>query len=589
MFLAAAALLPLLAGAGGGDWPNVLDPLASWTFDLGSQVGFRAGGQPADGHGSPLTVAITGPVPDWAIPAGSRSVHLMAGAVPCSKLLPPFCSCAGGAGHVRNCSCSAGSGKCGPGGAGSKTCQICDNTPGPAPHDPLQLPVFTYGAQLSGGAAAPSQEAALLPGSVNVKRWDAAGSVEVSASLAFVSANTSVVNFTVRSLRTSGAAQSLALVIGGSSVKNATNATGGDGVNFELPGGSGGSCFQTPDFHSGGIRILETDCFGHTNCSTLGERWSSDAEQGSFSARSGKVSLPPGGSISTFITVTMGTAESCAAEKQRVAAVGVAAALTATRARWQRYLVAVLPKAVEDADLVKSMRWSAVKALMTLINNWRIVPGRGQGIIPSFVKYGGISGTFRHVCASLGLILVHLCCPRYGFLVMGQVSLITLHLSFLLHFKNGFDRPMLSNSFAFACSYKQAVATVIFDEALAKDQLRVITDARNVSSGHIPDLAKRCGEGSGAPGKPNLLSWAVMEIFNKTNDTAFLAEMFPIIEAFHHFVCESISPFHLLCFALPCSSVLRIRSKRPIWVHCFLSTKRRSTTDLCFGMALSTP
>ena len=87
-------------------------------------------------------------------------------------------------------------------------------------------------------------------------------------------------------------------------------------------------------------------------------------------------------------------------------------------------------------------------------------------------------------------------------------------------------------------SYKQAVATVIFDPTLAKDQLRVITDARNRTSGHITDDVNRCGIGGGAPGKPNLLSWAVMEVYSKTNDTEFLAEMYPIIEAFHHFVCE---------------------------------------------------
>ena len=166
---------------------------------------------------------------------------------------------------------------------------------------------------------------------------------------------------------------------------------------------------------------------------------------------------------------------------------GVTPALAATWARWQQYLDAVLPHPALDAAheiLSQNIRWSAVKALMTLINNWRFVPGHSragaQGIIPSFVKY--------------------------------------------------------DSGFWSWDSYKQAVATVIFDPTLAKDQLRVITDARNHSSGHVTDLVSRCGIGSGAPGKPNLLSWAVWAVYSKTNDTEFLAEMYPIIEAFHHFV-----------------------------------------------------
>jgi hypothetical protein len=511
----AAAILPLLAAAGSGgeskrDWPNVLDPLEAWTFDLGSQVGYRAAPASAAGGRALITVSITGPAPDWAIPMGSRSANLTASsaagggggsglrssaaAVPCSKLLPPFCSCTGGAGHARNCSCSS-CGKC-----GCKTCQICNNkppgpspSPSPPPHPPappshsLGLPVLTFGAKHSGAsggaassAAAAVEEAVLLPGSVNVQRRDTVGSVEVSASLAFVSANTSVVNLTARSLRTSGAALSLSLLIGGSGAKNATRSTSGDGVNLELPPSysqAGCTCFQAPDFRSAGVRILGQ----HSSSRELEEEWVVSTEQGSFSATSSEVSLSAGGSISVYITITMGRAEACDAESRRVAAVGPISALTETRARWRRYLDAVLPPtATDDSVLVKNVRWSAVKALMTLINNWRYVPGRGQGIIPSFVKY---------------------------------------------------DEGFWSWD-----SYKQAVATVIFDPELAKDQLRLITDARNRSSGHIPDLVKRCGVGGGSPGKPNLLSWAVMEIYTKTNDTAFVAEMFPIVEAFHHFV-----------------------------------------------------
>ena len=375
-----------------------------------------------------ITVTITGPAPDWSIPAGSRVDETVAAspelaqnhdglvgsfvaAVPCSKLPPPFCSCAGGAGHTRNCSC-ASCGQC-----GCSTCQICDNKPGPPPpgppppgplpHKALPLPVFTYGAQLSANApSAAAQEATLLPGSVNAKRRDA--SVEVSASLVFVTANTSVVNFTVRSLRTSGdgaSALPLSLFISGSSVKNASTSTRGDGVDFELPGGGlpGGTCFHSPDFASGGIRILTGDSpHDHNHRMATGSSggggvidWNvtSTAEQGTFIALA-SVSLPAGGAISSFITITMGRPESCDADAQRVAAIGVTTALAATQARWQQYLDAVLPHPAldathEDKSLGQNIRWSAVKALMTLINNWRFIPGhrRAQGIIPSYVKY----------------------------------------------------------------------------------------------------------------------------------------------------------------------------------------------------------
>ena len=86
------AILPLPVVAGGldggsiNDWPNVLDPLEAWMFDLGSQVGFRAASASAHaylaqqlaGGRTLLTVEITGPAPDWAIPAGSRPANLTA-------------------------------------------------------------------------------------------------------------------------------------------------------------------------------------------------------------------------------------------------------------------------------------------------------------------------------------------------------------------------------------------------------------------------------------------------------------------------------------------------------------------------------
>ena len=88
-------------------WPNVLALLESWAFDLGSQVGCRAAGVGVHTtytlavSGKDATVAIEGPVPDWTIPAGHRTEDgSTMGAVQCSTLAPPFCSCTGGSAEL---------------------------------------------------------------------------------------------------------------------------------------------------------------------------------------------------------------------------------------------------------------------------------------------------------------------------------------------------------------------------------------------------------------------------------------------------------------------------------------------------------
>ena len=63
-------------------------------------------------------------------------------AVQCSTLEPPFCTCAGGAGNPRNCSC-ASCGKC-----GCKSCRICDGAVDPAPPAPKTALVSATFAEL---------------------------------------------------------------------------------------------------------------------------------------------------------------------------------------------------------------------------------------------------------------------------------------------------------------------------------------------------------------------------------------------------------------------------------------------------------
>ena len=76
------------------------------------------------------------------------------------------------------------------------------------------------------------------------------------------------------------------------------------------------------------------------------------------------------------------------------------------------------------------MDWAAVKAVVTLMGNWRAVPGLPPGVLPSYVGYEG------------------------GFW--------------------SWD------------TYKQAVGMVHFAPQLAKDQLRLLVSAQD-SGGHIPD------------------------------------------------------------------------------------------------------
>ena len=52
--------------------------------------------------------------------------------------------------------------------------------------------------------------------------------------------------------------------------------------------------------------------------------------------------------------------------------------------RWTGYLQRVLP-APGNQDM--NMQWLAVKALQTLLNNWRAVPGVGEGVLPSYNNY----------------------------------------------------------------------------------------------------------------------------------------------------------------------------------------------------------
>ena len=189
------------------------------------------------------------------------------------------------------------------------------------------------------------------------------------------------------------------------------------------------------------------------------------------------MSVPAGGEATVYLTITTGIPAFCTAEAACVAAMGPEVARAKTQQRWAGWVAAVLKNRTPKPETTfeANIQWSAVKALQTLVNNWRFVPGsENSGILPSYTKYD-----------------------------TGYWSWDT---------------------------YKQAVACAIFSPDLARAQLRLIVAARDVVTGHITDLVDRCGAGTGCPGKPNLLSWATWEVFNRTGDKAFVAEMYPAIE-----------------------------------------------------------
>ena len=382
-------ILSFIATAAGtvDSWVNVFDPLTAWTFDLGSQFGYRA----TQTYGS--SIAVAGPGPDWALSA---------------KDVPTMTF------DLKAAGVSSGD-----------------------------------GSFLFRGA----QRASLLPGQLTLNKMASTVPAEMSVDLIFVTASTSIVRFTTKNLNSVGGVN-VSLVVGVLATNSLKEAAAGNGADFGLPKNkkTQHTCLDNEDFTEGGLRILN-------NSATT---WSIDAQKTSLTATSSTVTLKPGAEFTVYLTVSVGRSAKCDDAAAHVQAIGPASAWAASRARWEGYVSAVLAPMENgtvrrDTQQLMNMKWSAVKAVMTLVNNWRVVPGRGRGIIPSYVKYDG------------------------GFW--------------------SWD------------TYKQSVATVQFDASLAKDQLRLIVSARNKTTGHIPDLVDRCGKRAGCPGKPNLLSWAVMEVW----------------------------------------------------------------------------
>jgi glucosidase len=147
--------------------------------------------------------------------------------------------------------------------------------------------------------------------------------------------------------------------------------------------------------------------------------------------------------------------------------------------RWQEYIKRVLANS-SPWVAEKSYRNIAIKAMMTLINNWRCAYGD--------LQYDGLF-------------------PSYA-----------------VSYFNGF--------WAWD-SWKHAVALARFEPQVAKDQIRTMFALQD-QYGMVPDVIySDKKENNWRDTKPPLAAWAVWEVYLHSKDKAFVEEMFPKLLKYH--------------------------------------------------------
>jgi putative isomerase len=150
------------------------------------------------------------------------------------------------------------------------------------------------------------------------------------------------------------------------------------------------------------------------------------------------------------------------------------------KVRWNQYINKVTYTPNQWGNQKQYQR-IAVKALITLINNWRSARGHLH-----------IEGLF----------------PSYA-----------------VNYFNGF--------WAWD-SWKHAVALAVFEPALAKNQIRTMFTYQN-TAGMIPDcIYLDSNENNWLNTKPPLAAWSVWEVYKATADTNFVEEMLPALTQYHN-------------------------------------------------------
>lgn len=220
--------------------------------------------------------------------------------------------------------------------------------------------------------------------------------------------------------------------------------------------------------------------------STIVRVWAPDAGTAQATERKYKLPAHQGKPIEKGARVQLLLAQSAVFSEQELAQERMAVATAfknpedsfrRNTARWSGYVQDVLPSAKND-----SLSRLAVKALVTLTNNWRSAAGelKHAGLFPSYA-YRGFHGFWS------------------------------------------WD------------SWKHAVALVKFNPELAKDQMRSMYDYQD-KYGMIADCIYRdtlIDEHNWRDTKPPLSGWAIWKIYDKTKDKAFVEEMLPKLLKYH--------------------------------------------------------
>ncbi|CAE7826383.1 ygjK [Symbiodinium sp. CCMP2592] len=339
---------------------------------------------------------------------------------------------------------------------------------GPAPDWALagRIPLVGYGIDRDPRSASEPLTASSYPGAIvldgNVKSGGA--ELRVQACLIFHSSNTAIVRLSVQNHGSQTTQVRFRIT---ASDINVTSAWRANSIGFALPE-SNFPCLCEEGSSRGSFHFATT-CLNNGTQQDLS--WNHTLEQDRLAVTSSEIFVQRHGEASAFISVSFPPNPTTVGADAHM----LNSMVNSTLLRWSSYLRTVLSPLVQSPG----MRWVAVKSVMTLLNNWRLVPGLPDGVLPSY---------------------------------------------------NGYESGFWSWD-----TYKQAVGMVDFAPQLAKDQLRLIVSAQNKQTGHIPDKVDRCGKAGGCSGKPPLLAWAVWQIFEATRDFSFLQEMYDATKQFHYF------------------------------------------------------
>jgi putative isomerase len=200
-----------------------------------------------------------------------------------------------------------------------------------------------------------------------------------------------------------------------------------------------------------------------------------------YDARSPMVRLGPDETFEQHAVVSVYSSRAALEDdpgRQTAQVTSPSAALEENRTRWNDYLGKALKPL--DPSAPEEHRRLAVKAVETLVNNWRAPAGalRHDGLFPSYA-YRGFHGIWS------------------------------------------WD------------SWKHARALARFAPELAKEQMRVMLVRQN-TAGMIPDVIYADStDDNWRDTKPPLAAWAVHEIHARTGDSSFVAEVYPTLVRYH--------------------------------------------------------